>query len=65
MSAVRKYAVAVTMTSEIAKGINIATRLNIWDAVSMDEAVGKAVADACEGNPNHSVFQIAKVEIPA
>ena len=33
--------------------------------VSMDEAVGKAVADACEGNPDHSVFQIAKLDISA
>lgn len=65
MSDMKKYAVAITMTSDIAKGINIVTRLNTWDAVSMDEAVGKAVADACEGNPNHSVFQIAKMEITA
>ncbi len=64
-SEVRKYAVAVTMTRDIPNGTNILTRLNTYEAVSMDEAVGKAVCDACEGNPDHSVFQIAKMDVSA
>jgi hypothetical protein len=59
-----QYAVAVTMTKDAPGGLNIITRLQVWGAISIDEAVGLAVQEAQEINPGHQLFSIAKMRVP-
>ncbi len=59
------FAIAITMTKDIPTGFNILTRLNIWAALSEDEAVGRAVQDAQAANPDHQIFSIAKMRMPS
>lgn len=53
----KKYAVAVTLTEHKPSGVlNIITHLFVLDAVSADEARGKANREASWTNKNHSIF---------
>jgi hypothetical protein len=58
-----RYAVAVTLTKDTASALKIVTNLNIYEAVSKDEARGAAARRAQEINPDYSVFLVAIVAI--
>lgn len=58
-----RYAVAVTLTKDAAGVLNIVTNLNIYEAVSEDEARGMATKKAKEINPNHAIFLVAVVAV--
>jgi hypothetical protein len=61
----QRYAVAVTMTNDKKPPvINIVTYLEIYEAVSSEEARGKALIAATEQNPEHTYSHMAIVPVP-
>ncbi len=60
----KRYAIAATMTKTIPGGMNILTSLQIVDEVhSEEEAIGAAVLNLTEQNPDHSIHKILAAEI--